>query len=113
MRALGIALLVLIALIALVAAAQTAPSGASPPGGVDFKCSALTRKCSCKGNWEGADCKAMKKNCDLSKGWACSNNPRHRCSCTLSASYRDPKSVVERRLKVSDPHDARDIAKGQ
>lgn len=90
MRAFGI---VLLALIALVTAAQTAPTtGSSPPGSVDFKCSVFTRKCSCKGNWEGADCKAMKKNCDLSKGWVCSINPPYRCSCTLSASYRDPKN---------------------
>ena len=90
MRAFGIALL---ALIALIAAAQTAPNtGSSPTGSLDFKCNVLTRKCSCKGIWEGADCQAMKKNCDLSKGWVCSINPPHRCTCTLSASYRKPKN---------------------
>lgn len=92
MRELGI---VLLALLALVTAAQTAPdTGSAPPsspGSLDFKCNALTRKCSCKGNWEGTDCQAMKKNCDIAKGWACSNNPPYRCSCTLSASYRPPK----------------------
>jgi len=91
MRALVVAL---VALMTLVIAAQSAPTtgSSSPPGSVDFKCSVFTRQCSCKGNWEGADCKAMKKNCDLSKGWVCSINPPHRCTCTLSASYRAPRN---------------------
>ncbi|MDZ4866443.1 MAG: hypothetical protein SGI91_03900 [Alphaproteobacteria bacterium] len=93
MRALGI---ILFALIALVTAAQTAPNTGSPTpggsGGVDYKCNALTRKCSCKGNWEGAHCQAMQKNCDLSKARECSTNPPYRCTCTLSASYRNPRN---------------------
>jgi hypothetical protein len=83
------------ALIALITVAQTAPNtGSSGPsaGGLDFRCNVLTRRCSCKGAWEGADCKAMKKNCDLSKGWVCSINPPYRCTCTLSASYRPPQN---------------------
>jgi hypothetical protein len=37
-------------------------------GGLGFSCDVNTMRCTCVGDILGADCQAMKRNCDSSKG---------------------------------------------
>lgn len=78
--------------MAPIASAQAA----SNRGGtrLSFNCDVNTRKCKCDGIWEGADCQAMKKNCDLTKPTACTIEPPHECSCTLAKTIKRPKKDV-------------------
>lgn len=69
--------------IAAVGAAQAASNSGRP--GLSFSCDVNTKKCTCSGIWEGADCQAMKKNCDMTKPNFCTILPPYECSCTLAA----------------------------
>lgn len=75
-------LIAALAILVSIAGVHAASNIGGPRLG--FNCDVNTRKCTCEGIWEGADCQAMKKNCDLTKPTFCSINPPHECSCTLA-----------------------------
>jgi hypothetical protein len=79
--------------LSLVLISATAVQALRPgPAGTNFKCDVILNKCKCDGDREGADCKAMAKNCK-DGSWVCSITPGTRpfCSCTMSASARKPQ----------------------
>jgi hypothetical protein len=78
-----------------IAAVGTAQAAQNRGGaGFGFSCDVNTKKCTCSGIWEGADCQAMKKNCDLSRPTACTIYPPYECSCTLAKTIRRPNTSV-------------------
>jgi hypothetical protein len=84
MRKLSTVCLATVAAVIIIAAntiAQGAPTGGS--GYLD-PCNKGTRRCVCKGTWEGAECQKVKERCDLSKGWNCTIEPPHECSCSMA-----------------------------
>lgn len=64
------------------------------PRGLGFSCDVNTRECKCDGKWEGADCEAMKKNCDLTKIYVCAIEPPYGCTCTMAKAIKRPKASV-------------------
>src|ERR1700742_864627 len=73
---------------ALLLIAAAAPAFAAANFGSNFNCDVNTRKCTCTGDWLGADCKKMAKNCDGS-GHGCHLAPNGTpigCDCTLGFS---------------------------
>jgi hypothetical protein len=79
--------------IEAIASAEAAPNTGSGPRGRGFSCDVNTNQCKCDGIWEGADCKAMQKNCDLSKPTACTIYPPHECTCTFKSLKRPPMTI--------------------
>jgi hypothetical protein len=76
-----------------VAAADNQPGGR----GLGFSCDVIDAKCSCVGAKTGADCKAMKKNCDggvMSCGVDVGKNKPLGCSCTMALSARNKVPTV-------------------
>ena len=64
------------------------PAGAASKQG--FACDVINASCTCKGSKVGADCKAMKKNCD-DTGMVCSLDPSGRpmgCACTMALGVK-------------------------
>jgi hypothetical protein len=61
-------LCMLMALFLFVVPVEAAQQALGGSGGAGFSCNADTLECTCKGDSEGADCKAMAKNCE-NGGW--------------------------------------------
>lgn len=82
----------LLIVAALLWASGVAPASSAPIrifGGLSFTCDVNTTKCRCEGDWEGADCQAMKKNCKGDIYDICLESPEQYCTCTM-ASVRAP-----------------------
>lgn len=88
-----IAVVAILAILASIAAALAARNQGG--SGLGFSCDVNTRKCVCDGIWEGADCQAMKKNCDLTKPTACTINPPYECSCAMAKASPRPKVKIQ------------------
>jgi hypothetical protein len=74
-----LAIITLLVSLSIVEAAQRGSSGRP---GLGFSCDVNDMMCSCKGVESGADCKAMKKNCDPKGIFACD---RDGCRCDMAA----------------------------
>jgi len=64
--------------LSMVEAAQKEGVGST---GLSFSCDVSTLECSCAGEWEGADCVAMRKNCDKNEGSHCIGS---KCFCPMT-----------------------------
>lgn len=54
-------------------------------GAANFRCDVNSRQCTCSGTWEGADCQAMARNCDLTgsvRHWCHLGTPPT-CACNM------------------------------
>jgi hypothetical protein len=70
----------------MVAALMALSFPAEAASNQGFTCDVINATCTCKGARVGADCKAMKKNCD-DTGMTCGFDPSgkpHGCVCTMA-----------------------------
>jgi hypothetical protein len=79
-----LAIMVITSATSLLAAQNTGGG----PAGTNFACDVNTLKCTCTGVPEGADCKAMGKNCKAGTFIVCSGGT---CSCTMAATRAPSK----------------------
>ena len=92
-----------IACLGLLAVAAPPVSAAANTGGgasgMGFTCDVNTNKCICTGTWDGADCKAMAKNC-RDEGHVCreKNGVPTGCDCKMTFSIV-PKSGINSAVK--------------
>jgi hypothetical protein len=82
----------ILALFILSATAQAASNLGS--GGLGFSCDVNTRKCTCSGVWDGADCEAMKKNCKDKTTPAGCNASEGWCICNMAIKTHKNLNVV-------------------
>ena len=98
MRAFSIIFAALLPIFAY--AATPGGFGGGSSGGMNFSCDVNLGVCDCKGVWDGADCKAMRKNCGKNKddwhscwGREGTKNPPA-CRCTMAKSGKTtPKPI--------------------
>ena len=64
------------------------------PAGMGFQCDVNTKRCTCSGIWDGADCEAMKKNCKDKINPAGCNASEGWCICVMALKRPVPKNVV-------------------
>lgn len=74
--------------IVLILAGLFLMTGSSPSAALklNFDCNVMEGTCECKGVWEGADCKAMRKNCKKGTTKKCDGLG---CSCDMALT-REP-----------------------
>jgi hypothetical protein len=82
---LSVVAMTLVFLATPLLAAQNTGGG---PAGTNFACDVNTLKCTCTGVPEGADCKAMGKNCKVGTFMQCSGGT---CTCTMAATRAPSK----------------------
>ena len=81
-----LSIIALVFSMSLLEAAQKSSSS----GGLGFSCDVNKLDCQCTGDWEGADCKAMRKNCDPNEGSHCIGDT---CYCPMKpVASKNPKS---------------------
>lgn len=91
----------LAATLAITATASHAAINQGGSTGTSFSCDVNTNTCACTGTWEGADCKAMRKNCVKNDGvtggipFNCTVNPGT-CTCNMAVKTDSKKPLVER-----------------